>query len=94
MCQLSTFGDNGTREWRRRKSLGLTTHKLREEMKLVLKGVELESRAPGEGLRVSQPTHLTLATVFFRKLDDPSSSSFHLNNHSLVMIPRKEPLTP
>lgn len=65
MGRLSTFGDNGTRDWRRRNSLGMTTHKLREEIKLVLKGVEHESRAPAEGRRVSQPTHLTLATVFF-----------------------------
>lgn len=65
MGRLSTFGDNGTRDWRRRKSLGMTTHKLRGEIKLVLKGAERESRAPGEGRRVSQPTHLTLATVFF-----------------------------
>ena len=57
MCQLSTFGESGTRNWRR-KSLGMTTHKLREEIKLVLKGVKWETRAPGKGCRVLHSAHI------------------------------------
>lgn len=71
----------GQWDWWWRKSLEMTSHKLKEEIKFILKGAVIQGAWWVS--RVSQPTHLILAIIFFIETRWPllPSEKLFFGNH-------------